>query len=56
MISGADIALWDIVGKAPGQPIGATVVALSRDIRALHLTLQQPCYRGRDGLTSANQT
>jgi L-alanine-DL-glutamate epimerase-like enolase superfamily enzyme len=43
MISGADIALWDIAGKALGQPIWALLGAKYRDrVKAYASTLFQP--------------
>ncbi len=43
MISGADIALWDIVGKATGQPICKLLGAQYRDrVRAYASTLFRP--------------
>jgi L-rhamnonate dehydratase len=43
MISGADIALWDIAGKATGQPVWALLGAKYRDrVKAYASTLFRP--------------
>nr|HMN28669.1 hypothetical protein [Caldilineaceae bacterium] len=43
MISGADIALWDIVGKATGQPVSKLLGAHYRDkVKAYASTLFRP--------------